>query len=55
MLRWLVGLFGFKVVYVCEWGEYETRYDSLDYHMDRPVHRDMSTAPPWAKMKFIRR
>lgn len=25
------------------------RYDSIDVRMGRPVHADMSVAPPWAR------
>ena len=55
MVEFIARLLGFKVVYVCDWCEYESRYDALDRHMMRPIHRDMSTAPPWAKMKFVRK
>lgn len=29
-----------------QWG---CRYDSIDRVMMRPIHKDMSVAPPWAK------
>jgi len=50
ILRWL----GFEIVYVCEWGEYETRYDACDHHFGRHIHMGMTTAPPWAKMRIRR-
>lgn len=47
LLKWL----GLKIVYVCDWGTYHSRYDGCDYHFGRPIHKDMGTAPPWAKLK----
>lgn len=55
MISWFIGLFGFKIVYACDWGTFDSRYDSLDRHMGRPVHKDMTVAPPWAKMKIVRK
>lgn len=52
-MRRLLRLFGFKIVYVCEFGEFDCRYDSLDRMMGRPIHTDMSVAPPWAKRKIV--
>lgn len=49
MMRRLLNLFGYRIVYVCAWGEYDHCYDGVDYAMSRPIHRDMSVAPPWAK------
>jgi hypothetical protein len=54
MFRWLVGLFGYRIIYVSEFGTHDSRYDSVDYMMGRPIHKDMSVAPPWAKMKLVR-
>jgi len=51
MIVWLLKKLGFTVTYVCEWGEYNSRYDYLDHVQTRPIHKDMSVAPPWAKMK----
>lgn len=53
MIRWLLKFFGYKIVYVSEWGQHDYRYDSTDYAMGRPIHKDMSVAPPWAKRKII--
>jgi hypothetical protein len=51
----LLALFGLRIIYVCEWGAYSHRYDSIDLQMQRPIHRAMSVAPPWARMKLTRR
>lgn len=53
MIKWILSLFGLRVIYVCEWGEYDCRYDSIDHQMMRPIHSQMSVAPPWAKQKWI--
>lgn len=55
MIDWFFRLFNRKIVYVCDWGTYDTRYDSLDFQMGRPIHPDMKTAPPWAKMRIVPR
>lgn len=52
MSRWLLGLIGLRIVYVCEWGEFSHRYDSIDRAMARPIHENMSVAPPWAKLRL---
>ena len=54
MIGWLVGLFGYRIVYVSEFGTHNSRYDSTDYMMGRPIHKNMSVAPLWAKMKLER-
>lgn len=54
MIRWLLKLFGYRVVYVSEYGTHESRYDSIDYMMGRPIHENMSVAPPWAKTKIVK-
>ena len=45
-------MFGYKLDYICDWGIYSHRYDYLDRIMTRPIHKDMSVAPPWAKMRI---
>lgn len=55
MLDWLLRLLGYQLVYVCEWGVFDSRYDALDRSMGRPIHGHMSTAPPWAKAKIIKK
>lgn len=52
MMRRALRLLGFEIVYVCDWGEYTHRYDDIDRMSTRPIHRNMSVAPPWAKMKI---
>jgi len=54
MLKKLLLFFGYKIEYVCEWGVYEFRYDGIDYTMSRPVHKNMSVAPPWAKRRIVK-
>lgn len=54
MFRKFLALLGLNVVYVCEWGEYSHRYDDIDRMMTRPIHKDMSVAPPWARIKFVK-
>lgn len=29
--------------------QWDDRYDGIDRAMMRPIHKDMSVAPPWAK------
>jgi hypothetical protein len=53
-MRWILGCFGFEIVYECEWGLYHSRYDSTDAQMRRPIHPDMMVAPPWATMLITR-
>lgn len=54
MLQFILKLFGFRIVYVCDWGVYESRYDSIDRMSGRPIHSDMSVAPPWAKIRITK-
>lgn len=49
MIRTLLSWFGWEIVYVCSWGTYSRRYCMDDVNMNRPIHKDMSVAPPWAK------
>lgn len=53
MINTILGWFGYKLAYTCDWGTYRYRYDSIDYNMGRPVHKDMGIAPPWAKMIIV--
>jgi len=54
MIQWILKLFGYRIVYVSEYGTHNNRYDSIDYQMGRPIHKNMSVAPPWAKLKIIK-
>ena len=45
-------MINWKVEYICDWGYFSHRYDYLDRMMNRPIHRDMSVAAPWAKMRI---
>ena len=46
-------LFGYRRMWVCEWGMYRSRYDGIDRQMGRPIHKDLGCAPPWAVSKII--
>lgn len=54
MLRRLLSWLGYRVEYVCEWGRYDHRYDGTDFDMGRPIHQQMSVAPPWAKRRIVK-
>lgn len=54
MIRRLLSLLGLRIEYVCEWGRYDHRYDSIDFTAGRPIHPQMSVAPPWAKRRIVR-
>ena len=53
MIKYILAIFGKMIVYRCEWGDYEYRYDAIDRMMGRPIHMMMSVAPPWAEMKIV--
>lgn len=53
MLERLMKLLGYRVEYVSEFGVHSRRYDSIDLAMTRPIHPNMSVAPPWAKRRFV--
>lgn len=54
MIRRLLSVFGYRMVYVSEWGEHDFRYDGIDRAMGRPIHQGMSVAPPWAKRRIVK-
>lgn len=54
MVRMLFYFFGYLFTYTCEWGEYKYRYDGVDRMAMRPIHKTMSVAPPWAKLRISR-
>ena len=41
-------LLGYEIYYVSSYGIHSKIYDSTDLAALRPVHKDMSVAPPWA-------
>lgn len=53
-MRKILALLGYRIEYRCEWGTYSSRYDSIDAHMGRPIHPQMSVAPPWAKRHIVK-
>ncbi len=55
MLTRILGWLGFEVVYACGWGTYRSRYDAGDFQAGRPIHADMSVAPPWARLTVRRK
>lgn len=54
IIRTILGRLGYRIEYVCEWGIYSHRYDGADAWMSRPIHPQMSVAPPWAKRRIVR-
>ena len=52
--NWFLALLGKRLIYVCDWGTYEVRYDWTDIQMSRPIHRGMAVAPPWAKACIVK-
>lgn len=54
MIDKILGFFGYKTEYYCEWGIYSHRYDGIDFTMSRPIHKQMSVAPPWAKSRIVK-
>lgn len=62
MLRAFLKLFGYRMGYVSEYGWHRDKYDRWggfsnwghDSHFNRPIHREMLVAPPWAKLKIER-
>lgn len=55
LVRILLHVLGYRIEYVSEWGVHAYRYDGLDATMGRPIHKDMSVAPPWAKRRIVKR
>lgn len=51
LLNWL----GFNIQYVHAWGTWSTRYNGQDAAMCRPIHPNMSVAPPSAKRIITRK
>lgn len=54
LFRRILAWFGYRIEYICEWGEYDSRYNECDWFFSRPIHEHMSVAPPWAKRKFVK-
>lgn len=54
MLRFLLRQIGFRIEYRSNFGSHTHRYGALDYMTMRPIHRQMSVAPPWAQRHFVR-
>jgi hypothetical protein len=54
LIRAVLAYFGYRVKYVSEWGVHTYRYDGIDRAMGRPIHKDMSVAPPWAKRRILK-
>ena len=59
MIRKILSLFNMEIVYTYTWpdgvtGVYSRKYDDADRYFTRPIHRDMSVAPPDAKMKIVK-
>jgi hypothetical protein len=54
MIRKILKWFGYQIVYTHKLGEWSTRYNHIDFASGRPIHPNMSVAPPTAKL-VIRR
>lgn len=54
-MRRILSYLGYRIEYVSEYGVHAYRYDSVDAALVRPIHKDMSVAPPWAKMRIRRK
>lgn len=54
MLRFLLRQVGIGIEYRSNFGTHLYRYDILDRITMRPIHREMSVAPPWATRHFVR-
>ena len=54
MIDRILRAFRFSVEYVSEFGGHASRSDATDYAMGRPIHLNMSVAPPWAKRQITR-
>lgn len=54
LFKWLLDKFGYRLEFYCEWGVWDSCYDSVDFMMHRPIHKGMSVAPPWAKMRIVK-
>lgn len=54
MIRRILAFLGYRIEYRCEWGTFTHRYDGIDFQMGRPIHSEMSVAPPWAKRHIVK-
>ena len=54
MINWFLSLFGLRRIYVCKWGSFTHKYDGADRWAGRPIHKNMSVAPPWATIKIVK-
>lgn len=54
MIARILKFFGYKVIYLANNREYTRRYDSIDLMMCRPIHYEMTVAPPNAKIKIVK-
>ena len=54
MISLILRLFNYKIIYINNHIEYNKRYDSVDEIVGRPIHSEMSVAPPWSKMKIVK-
>jgi hypothetical protein len=54
MIRRILGWFGYGVRYRDHQGLHKYRYNSLDFSMQRPIHRTMSVAMPSAKREIYK-
>ena len=53
-IRWILNLFGYRIEYKSKFGTHSHKYDSLDVMAARPIHKNMSVAPPWAIRQIVK-
>ena len=62
MIRKILHFFGLRILYVSGQQDiedgykemYSHRYDSIDHMSGRPIHKNMSVAPPWYKLRIVK-
>lgn len=54
MKDYIAKLLGYKIRFSSNYGYHDKIYDSLDLQALRPIHPDMSVAPPWATKEYYK-
>jgi hypothetical protein len=54
MINYILSKLGYKFVYVSNFGIHDSIYDSIDSQALRPIHKNMSIAPTWAKRRIVK-
>jgi hypothetical protein len=55
LIRWFIDKAGYKFLYKDGKRFWTHRYDDIDAMMRRPIHENMSVAPPWAERVFLKK